>query len=186
MEPVRFVRSVGCGRGGGNYSCTEHNDISSWWLLVLTAPLLPPPYFFVLTLLPYSSSFSTHSTSHLHLPQLTSPHTFTSQLTPFITFYPSGFRELKIKCIQPKALQNFFSGKSCTKESPHLFVLSLRKVCAWMYVDIITSTQHCSCIYMHYIQLHCYLHVVHMHVYIHVNVSYNCAFSTEFNSNYTL
>ena len=129
---------------------------------MLTAPLLPPPHFFVLTLLPYSSSSSTHSTSHLHLPQLTSLHTFTSQLTPFITFYPSGFRELKIKCIQPKALQNFFSGKSCTKDSPHLFVLSLKKVCAWMYVDIITSTQHCSCIYMHYIQLHSYLHVVHV------------------------
>ncbi|KAL5471203.1 hypothetical protein EMCRGX_G029292 [Ephydatia muelleri] len=38
-------------------------------------------------------------------------------------------RELKIKCIQPKALQNFFSGKICTKDSPHLFVLSLKK--AW-------------------------------------------------------
>ena len=138
------------------------------------------------------SSLSSHS-SHIHPPPifiliLNSLHLTPSppNSLPSSPFIPLGFRELKIKCIQPKALQNFFSGKICTKDSPHLFVLSLKKVCAWMYVDIITSTQHCSCIYMHYIQLHCYLHVVHMHVYIHVNVSYNCVFSTEFSSNYTL
>ena len=121
----------------------------------------PPPIFI---LLPYSSS------SHIHPPPifiliLNSLHLTPSppNSLPSSPFIPLGFRELKIKCIQPKALQNFFSGKICTKDSPHLFVLSLKKVCAWMYVDIITSTQHCSCIYMHYIQLHCYLHVACVH-----------------------